>query len=170
MKKHTIWSSLINVEDWANDLREDYPDLSTAELYDLAHEINDEYFLDEQENLKQDLEDTVIIIADLGLWLGRRSGYRLLNTRNLGDCLTVPGSIDGQVEWYIDERKDLCCRASHHDGVNYYTSRVWKPDASDACRKHLIEKVYYGTATRKDITRCTRRLGDRVARVYGWTG
>ena len=32
----------------------------------------------------------------------------------------------------------------------------------------LKEKLYYGTATRADITRITRRLGDEIGKVYGW--
>jgi len=32
----------------------------------------------------------------------------------------------------------------------------------------LKGKIYNGTATRADITRLTRRLGDEIARVYGW--
>ncbi|MFR5584234.1 MAG: hypothetical protein ACLTLQ_10830 [[Clostridium] scindens] len=32
----------------------------------------------------------------------------------------------------------------------------------------LKEKLYRGTATRADITRVTRRLGDDIAKVYGF--
>ena len=32
----------------------------------------------------------------------------------------------------------------------------------------MKEKLYYGTATRADITRITRRLGDEIGKVYGW--
>ena len=32
----------------------------------------------------------------------------------------------------------------------------------------LKEKLYYGTVTRADITRITRRLGDEIGKVYGW--
>lgn len=33
----------------------------------------------------------------------------------------------------------------------------------------LKEKLYRGTATRADITRVTRRLGDEIAQVYGFS-
>ena len=33
---------------------------------------------------------------------------------------------------------------------------------------NLKEKLYYGTATRRDITRITQRLGDDIAKVYGF--
>ena len=34
--------------------------------------------------------------------------------------------------------------------------------------ENLKEKLYYGTATRRDITRITQRLGDDIAKVYGF--
>lgn len=33
----------------------------------------------------------------------------------------------------------------------------------------LKEKLYKGTATHADITRVTRRLGDEIAKVYGFS-
>ena len=33
----------------------------------------------------------------------------------------------------------------------------------------LKEKLYNGSATRADITRITRRLGDDIAKVYGFS-
>ena len=51
MKKHIIWSSTINFEDWKDDLKEYYPNLSEDELYDIAVETNDKYLNDERANL-----------------------------------------------------------------------------------------------------------------------
>ena len=31
-----------------------------------------------------------------------------------------------------------------------------------------LEKIYFGKATRADITRVTKRLGDEIAAVYGF--
>ena len=33
----------------------------------------------------------------------------------------------------------------------------------------LKEKIYFGAATEKDIEKVTRRLGDDIGKVYGWT-
>ena len=60
------------------------------------------------------------------------------------------------------------CRDIHHDGTNLYTYRAWKPEISHAQRSYFMQKVAIGKATRKDITRYTQRIGDRVADVYGW--
>jgi len=35
-------------------------------------------------------------------------------------------------------------------------------------RDELKEKLYFGTASQKDIDRVTRRLGDEIGKVYGW--
>lgn len=52
--------------------------------------------------------------------------------------------------------------------MNHLLYRVYKENATDAQIERLKEKLYAGTATRADITRVTRRLGDEIASVYGW--
>jgi len=171
MKKHLIWSSDVNLEDWRDDLLEEYPDADDEELYELACEMNDEYLDDERYNLASiEIDEPIIIFADLGLWDGRVSGYReLIHGENVGACLYANVRGMSSPEWYVDERGDLRCREAHHDGVNYYTYRVWKHNASTTQRENLLEKVYNGTATRRDITRVTEKLGDKIAQLYGWT-
>lgn len=44
----------------------------------------------------------------------------------------------------------------------------YKDGATEAQIDRLKEKIYNGTATRADITRVTRRLGDEIGKVYGW--
>ena len=39
---------------------------------------------------------------------------------------------------------------------------------SDTQIENLKEKLYRGIATRADITRITRRLGDEIAKVHGF--
>lgn len=48
-------------------------------------------------------------------------------------------------------------------------SRVYKDTATDCQIENLKAKIYDGKATRADITRVTRRLGDDIAAVYGFT-
>ena len=71
-------------------------------------------------------------------------------------------------EWFIDKNGDLKCTAIHHDGTNHYLYRVYKDNVSEEQIDNLKEKLYYGTATRRDITRITQRLGDDIAKVYGF--
>ena len=54
------------------------------------------------------------------------------------------------------------------DGTNHYLYRTYKDGVTEEQIDRLKGKIYNGTATRADITRLTSRLGDEIARVYGW--
>ena len=71
-------------------------------------------------------------------------------------------------EWYVDKYGDLRADATHHDGTNHYLYRVFKDGVSETQMENLRDKIYHGKATRADITRLTRRLGDEIAAVYGF--
>lgn len=165
-KKHIIWSDCdLNYDDWKEDLEEQYPELSEEERYSLMYEINGEYLNDERENLNIQLSQPIIVIGDLGLWNGRASGYRMIESGNICDCLVCDCDYN---EWYVDKNGDLRCTAIHHDGTNYYLYRVFKDGVSEEQLSRLQRKIYENTATRRDITRLTRRLGDEIGKVYGW--
>lgn len=163
-----IWSDInLNYEDWKDDLEADYPDpdYSEDDRMRIMWEVNSEYLEDERLNLKVFLSEPILVIADLGLWNGRRMGYKEIDSGNIADCLY---SDDDYAEWYVDELGDLRCKAIHHDGTNFYLYRVYKEGTTEEQRENLKEKIYRGTASRADITRITRRLGDDVASVYGF--
>ena len=63
---------------------------------------------------------------------------------------------------------DLRATFYHHDGTNYYLYRAIMKTATEEEIDELEDKIYYQTVTRADICRTTRRLGDMIARVYGW--
>lgn len=166
-EKHIIWSNYhLDYADWKEDLEAEYPDLSEEERISLMYEINDEYLSDERINLNIQLSQPILVVADLGLWYGRRTGYREIQSGNIRDCLY---SEMDYATWYVDRRGDLRCDAVHHDGTNHYLYRVYKDDVRESQIDLLKEKLYNGTATRADITRVTRRLGDEIARVYGFS-
>src|SRR5699024_11825580 len=64
-----------------------------------------------------------------------------------------------------DWSSDVCSS----DLRNFYLYRVYKDSASPSQIELLKEKLYRGIATRADITRVTRRLGDDIAKVYGFS-
>ena len=64
---------------------------------------------------------------------------------------------------------DLRADAVHHDGTNHYLYRVFKDGVTDTQIENLQVKIYNGKATRADITRVTKRLGDEIAEVYGFS-
>lgn len=164
--KHIIWSDInLDLEDWRESLEEEYPLYSNDQLYEKMHEINAEYLSDERANLNIQLSRPILVIADLGLWNGRRSGYREITSGKISDCLYSDMDYN---EWYIDKNGDLKCTAIHHDGTNHYLYRVYKDNVSEEQIDNLKEKLFNGTATRRDITRITQRLGDDIAKVYGF--
>lgn len=164
--RHIIWGDMsLNFEDWKDDLAEQYPELSEEELYQKMYELNAEYLSDERVNLDIQLSQPIIAIGDIGRWNGRVMGYKMIDSGNIKDCLY---SDTDCTEWYVDKFGDLCADAVHHDGTNHYLYRVFKDTATDTQRDNLLSKIYDGKATRADITRVTRRLGDEIAAVYGF--
>ena len=164
--RHIIWSNEnLDLDDWREDLQEQYPDCSEDELYRIMCETNAEYLSDERVNLNIQLSQPILVIADLGLWNGRRMGYKEIPSGNIRDCLS--GGYD-YTTWYVDKKGDFRCDDIHHDGTNHYLYRVYKDGVSEYQKDRLKEKLYEGTATRADVTRITRRLGDEIGKVYGW--
>lgn len=122
--RHIIWSNEnLDLDDWREDLQEQYPDCSEDELYRIMCETNAEYLSDERVNLNIQLSQPILVIADLGLWNGRRMGYKEIPSGNIRDCLS--GGYD-YTTWYVDKKGDFRCDDIHHDGTNHYLYRVYK--------------------------------------------
>lgn len=163
---HIIWTNDgLDYEDWREYLEAEYPELSDRERIDLMYEMNDTYLDDERVNLNIQLSQPILVIGDLGLWHGRASGYKEIQSGNIRDCLYSDTDF---VTWFMDDRGELRCDAIHHDGTNHYRYRVYKDGISEEQMDDLKDKIYEGKATEKDIARITNRLGDEIAKVYGW--
>lgn len=89
----------------------------------------------------------------------------MIYSGNIKDCLQSDCDMN---EWYVDKKGDFRCIAVHHDGTNHYLYRAFKDNVTDNQIERLQKKIYYGTATRQDISRVTRQLGDDIGAVYGW--
>ena len=164
-QKYLIWSNYaLDYEDWRADLEADYPELSEDDRMALMYEINSDYLDDERANLNIQLAQPILIIADLGLWTGRHIGYKEIESGNIRDCLYSDRDIEYST-WFVDKLGDLRCEAIHHDGTNHLLYRTYKPGVRESQIDLLKEKLYYGTATRADITMITRRLGDEIGKV-----
>ena len=162
----------LNPDDW-RDSYKDFLEINEIdgnpndehELYEYMVETNGEYLSDERENLNVQLAQPIIVIGDIGRWNGRVMGYKMIDSGNIKDCLY---SDTDMTEWYVDQYGDLRADAVHHDGTNHYLYRVFKENASPEQIERLQEKIYYSKATRADITRVTKRLGDEIAAIYGF--
>lgn len=115
-RKYIIWSNEnLDTEDWKESFKEfieinnlDIDPNDEEELYKYMVETNDEYLSDERINLNINVPDTdtVLVIADLGLWNGRRRAYREIHADKISDCLYTDRDTD-YATWYLDNRGDF---------------------------------------------------------------
>jgi hypothetical protein len=101
------------------------------------------------------------MIADLGLWNGRKQGYKIVdgNVKNIlyTDC--------DYAKWYADE-KDIRGKLIHHDGTNYVLYREIKDmDTID----EFTDMIYNGVEIDDELLdKYTNSLRPYVAEIYGW--
>lgn len=168
MKKHLIWSNYdLDYEKEREWMEEEYPELTEDQRIEKMYEMNADNLDADRNNLNILVSGEILAIADLGLWHGRRTGYKEITSRRISDCLYSERDTEWAT-WWVDGKGDLCAEFIHHDGRNYVTYREWKEGVSETQKENLKVKLMRGEATRKDITRLTRKLGDRIAAVYGW--
>lgn len=169
MKKRIIWSNMnIDPDDWKegykeiaeeNGWNEDTDDENN--LWNYIYEELDHYIDDERMNLDVTTDGRILVVADLGLWYGRRQGYRILD----GNVKNILSADVDYVEWYSDGY-NIKATAAHHDGTNYYEYRVIREDRNI---QNLLDAIYNGEEiTRKKLNYYTRSLEPYVRRVYGW--
>jgi len=162
-KERVIWDSEIRLEDWKDFLKEEHPEVTDEyEQYVLCAELNDEYLDDERMNLDIELDNQILCIADLGFWNGRRSAYKIIHSGNIKDILSSETEI---AKWYSDGY-NVKCRATHHDGTNYYEYREIRKGKDI---EKLLDKLYHGEpVSRKTLNYYTKSILPHVAKVYGW--
>lgn len=161
--KTILWSNEYDsIQAIYDDLKsENYYELEETELWDLAHEYNNENLDDLRMELDYEVDERIITIADLGLWDGRRQAYKT-GTYNLSSVLysehdTLTIGLDAY---------NLVGREVHHDGVNYYTYRMLKPNLSKEQVDNFYDLLYNGKATRKHITYYTKSLKPYIDKIF----
>ena len=170
MKKHIIWSNMnLDIEDWRDGYKEyleyngfdKYHD-NDDDLYEWMIETNDEYLSDERINLDKVVEGRILVIADLGLWSGRKSAYKIVDSGNIKDIL---GFTYDCAEFYGDGY-NIRGTEVHHDGTNHYLYRVIREDRNIV---NLLNDIWDGKEfTMKKLNYYTKSLYKDVAKVYGW--
>lgn len=150
-----------------NNLREYKLSKLSVSEHDINSYIEQDYsdwYSNEFENLDRETECQIIAIANLGLWNGRKSYYKVMNS-NLNSVLDSCGG--DYLKVYID-RFDVKSTAVHHDGVNYITYRMLKPNLSEVQIDNFMNKLASGVFTKKDISRYTTSLKSQINKIYGW--
>lgn len=167
--EYLIWDSEPNFDEWKDDLQADYPDASDDALYRIMYDINNEHLMDERSNRRDImLPNGICAVGDLGLWYGRRQGFFKEPLNQITDCLRSFCSSHCSTHIYVDSKGELRMREAHHDGVNYYWFRAYKPGVTDAQKERLNDILYEGREYEDYLRRITFRLGDLIGDVYGW--
>lgn len=147
--------------DYRNDFDDDNDDITDDEIYEERYFIAEQDFNAEMCNLDKTLSNNILCIANLGLWYGRKTGYKMLGN-NLNEILTV---AQGDYYKVFYDGYNVKAKDCHHDGTNYYTFRLIKDNVNI---DNLLDKLYNGTATRNDINNYTNSLRNEVKSIYGW--
>lgn len=168
--KHIIWGNRnLDVDDWMDAYKEfleinkiDGDPNDEDALYNYMIETNDIYLDDERVNLNKKVDGRILVIADLGLWNGRKQGYKILGN-TISDILY---DENGEyIEWYGDGY-NIKATVSHHDGTNYYEYRIIREDRNI---NNLLDAIYNGEEiTCKKLNYYTKSLYEDVAKIYGW--
>lgn len=144
------------------DPQEFLTDEEVLEYY--LSELNPSYLEDEQINLSIQLPGNIIAIADLGLWNGRKNGYKIM-TDNLNSILQSHMNGPSEICIYGDSY-NIFANEAHHDGTNHYLYRMLLPDKDVT---PLLDAIWSGKEISKEmLNRYTRSLYPYVANVYGW--
>ncbi len=157
-----IWDNTdVDIDKWDfdSDWIEEYQPTDDQKYERMYDDLN--FFIDD-ERANLDIScNKIIVIANLGLWHGRRQGYKIIdgNVKNIlyTDC--------DYAKWYADE-KDIRGKFIHHDGTNYVLYREIKDmDTID----EFTNKIYNGEElTDELLDKYTNSLRPYVAKIYGW--
>lgn len=173
-KKHTtIWKSygMFDLEEIEYQekvckefLSEVNPEMEQTEenITDEIYFRIDQWFDDERLNLSKKLDGRIIAIASMGLWNGRKSGYKILGN-NLNEVLTSTIGCD-EKEVYCDTY-NVYAEGYHHDGRNYVEFREIREDRNI---DNLLNKLCNNEeVTRREINYYTKSLRPYIRQVYG---
>ena len=162
--KKVIWSNMnLDIKDWEDYFESEFDyELTENQKYNEMIDLNNQYIDDERDNLNIQLNNPIIAIADLGLWNGRKQGYKIIESGNIKDILYSDADY---VEWYSDGYNIKSVQV-HHDGTNYIEYRELKDNVNI---DKFTDMIYEGKEiTRSLLNRYTNSIEKHVRNVYGW--
>ncbi|MNV52498.1 hypothetical protein D3C71_1445950 [compost metagenome] len=141
---------------WSNMPENEYCDCKNVECNCAEMSLNDE-----RDNLNINLHANIVAIADLGLWNGRKIGYKILGN-NLNSIFSI---LEDYNEFFSD---GYTIRSTniHHDGRNHVEYRLIKQGKNI---DNILGRIRaQQTVTRSTILQYTSSLHPYVAKIYGW--
>ena len=145
-------------KEWKDYCYENECSLDDYEERTWVDNINFETDYSNLENILSEIKvsNEIIVIADLGLWDGRRIAYKVLDE----DATSIINSIDyyDYPEVEMNENNELYATDVHHDGINYYRFRVWKSGVSERNKEKFLDSIYYGDVSEEGIVKYTKAL------------
>ena len=168
IKERIIYTTLFDVDDWEDDFKdwldENGFDEDDCDIYNYIDINLVAWFNAEKANLNKPIDGDILVIADLGLWDGRHSAYKIIHASKLSDIFSIGGGYD-DMKFYCDQH-NLLADLYHHDGVNHLEFRLIKKGVNIT---PLTDKLYnQEEVSRETIRRYTTSLRKHVAKVYGW--
>lgn len=149
-------------EEWLEWLEEIEESASKLTLDDYIQDTLSQTLQDEYLNLNVECGQ-IIAIADLGLWDGRHSAYKLNGKGSLNAIFDMVHGDDYDI---FVEGNDVKAVVRHHDGTNYITFREVRKDRDI---KKICDMLYnQKEVSNRLISAYTKPLGKLVANIYGW--
>lgn len=161
--KRSIWTTKVDSQD-IRAAMEDYK-VPEGEAFEIVQESKTLQLEDEKTNLDIEIDNPILVIANLGLWNGRRQGYKVLNRNNISAIFSVccRDSLD---ETFYADAYNIHCDDDHHDGTNHYLFR--ELIGTDSQCSKLCSAIYNGREYKDLMKRYSRSILPYVAAVYGW--
>lgn len=139
----------------------DFDTLTEEDKMDICELENESWYYAEEDNLQKEI-NPILVIADLGLWNGRKQGYKIIQSGNIADILK---NHNDYFEVYSDGY-NIKCTDCHHDGTNYYMYREIRNMDNI---QNLLDKIYDGEEiTNSTLNRYTKSILSYVKEIYGW--
>lgn len=139
----------------------DIEDICDSYVWDYISELEQDdfdMFKNSLEGFDKTLDGELIMIADIGTWKGRVSGYSCLC--NIADMIKTFGDEN---EVFVEDG-DLHVHSSDHDGSTSSVVRMIKPGRNSDI---LRAKIYNQNAEQSYIDNFTKKLGIKALEFWG---
>lgn len=165
-----IWSDndLKYEDDWKTKIDAAYPKLSEEQKIQQMFKFNAGYLDDEYGDLNITIGTPIIVIKEICDENSRHSAYEMIFSANIRDCLTIDKDSYA-TEWYLDKDKDFRCEVFYPSGISeHYLYRAFRGETTMEQMLRFQSHITKGTATKSEITRFTKRLGDEICTAKEW--